>query len=88
MTLAALSLIMRELKDIKLYRAFSSLGPSPAVGAGDHSQRTANNFRYNVVSEATVLEMKQESPNVKSLLLKVHNEQVSFKAGQWYQHLI
>lgn len=86
MTLAAISFVMRGLKDTpRSLCAFSSLAgslPAAATG-GDHSQRTALNYRHNVVSEATVLEMKQESPSVKSLLLKVHDNRVMFKAGQW-----
>jgi len=91
MTLAAISFIKRGLNDTtRSLCAFSSFaGSLPAatdgdMPAGDHTSRTALNYRHNVVSEATVLETKQESFTVKSLILKVHDNRVMFKAGQWY----
>lgn len=72
---------------IAILRTFKSMTSVPPLGA-DHSQRTAANFRQNIMSEATVLAATDISPFVKSLLLKVHDQNLSFIAGQWYDTMI
>lgn len=36
-----------------------------------------------ITSLATVIGLRQESTTVKSLRLKIHDERLTFKAGQW-----
>nr|XP_032806856.1 oxidoreductase NAD-binding domain-containing protein 1-like isoform X3 [Petromyzon marinus] len=49
----------------------------------DHLERTSNNFRQEMLSAATVLEILDASPSVKRLALHVHKPHFNFKAGQW-----
>lgn len=50
---------------------------------GDHSQITKTNFRQNVLSDATVIEMNTLSPSVIGMKLHVDDKNVTFLAGQW-----
>ncbi|XP_067649713.1 oxidoreductase NAD-binding domain-containing protein 1-like isoform X2 [Haliotis asinina] len=54
----------------------------------DHLQRTAESSRQKIMSSATVLNIQDESRTVKSLNLKIHNENFRFKAGQWVDTFI
>ncbi|XP_033639224.1 oxidoreductase NAD-binding domain-containing protein 1-like isoform X2 [Asterias rubens] len=54
----------------------------------DHLDRTAHNFRQPGISNATVTELKEVSPSVKFLTLKVANPNFHFKAGQWVDFFI
>ncbi|XP_071803437.1 oxidoreductase NAD-binding domain-containing protein 1-like isoform X2 [Asterias amurensis] len=54
----------------------------------DHLDRTAHNFRQPGISNATVTELKEVSPSVKYLTLKVANPNFHFKAGQWVDFFI
>ncbi|XP_046543671.1 oxidoreductase NAD-binding domain-containing protein 1-like isoform X2 [Haliotis rubra] len=54
----------------------------------DHLQRTADSSRQKIMSSATVLNIQDESRTVKSLYLKIHSEDFSFKAGQWVDTFI
>ncbi|XP_008938541.1 PREDICTED: oxidoreductase NAD-binding domain-containing protein 1-like [Merops nubicus] len=49
----------------------------------DHLERTANNFRQEVISQAKVCGITSESETVKRLRLAVANKDFTFKAGQW-----
>ncbi|XP_019636081.1 PREDICTED: oxidoreductase NAD-binding domain-containing protein 1-like isoform X2 [Branchiostoma belcheri] len=57
-------------------------------GKGDHLERTKENTRQQTLTEAVVESMYDLSPTVKSLSLKVNNEDFSFKAGQWVDFFI
>lgn len=50
---------------------------------GDHSERTAKNFRQNLTSFATVIEASVLSPSVMGLKLYVEDHRLTFFAGQW-----
>ncbi|XP_042657755.1 oxidoreductase NAD-binding domain-containing protein 1 isoform X9 [Tyto alba] len=49
----------------------------------DHLERTANNFRQEVISQAKVCGITNESETVKRLRLAIANKDFTFKAGQW-----
>ncbi|XP_010138210.1 PREDICTED: oxidoreductase NAD-binding domain-containing protein 1-like [Buceros rhinoceros silvestris] len=49
----------------------------------DHLERTANNFRQEVISQAKVCGITNESETVKRLRLAVADKDFTFKAGQW-----
>nr|XP_010306963.1 PREDICTED: oxidoreductase NAD-binding domain-containing protein 1 [Balearica regulorum gibbericeps] len=49
----------------------------------DHLERTANNFRQEVISQAKVCGITNESETVKRLRLSIANKDFTFKAGQW-----
>ncbi|KAK3589565.1 hypothetical protein CHS0354_043021 [Potamilus streckersoni] len=55
---------------------------------GDHMDRTAYNTREDVVSIATVIDMREETRTVKGLSLKIHDKRLKFKAGQWVDMFI
>ncbi|XP_050747950.1 oxidoreductase NAD-binding domain-containing protein 1 isoform X2 [Gymnogyps californianus] len=54
----------------------------------DHLERTANNFRQEIISQAKVCGMTNESDRVKRLRLAVANKDFTFKAGQWVDFFI
>ncbi|XP_010005839.1 PREDICTED: oxidoreductase NAD-binding domain-containing protein 1 isoform X2 [Chaetura pelagica] len=54
----------------------------------DHLERTANNFRQEVISQAKVCGITDESETVKRLCLAVANKDFTFKAGQWVDFFI
>ncbi|KAM6209328.1 oxidoreductase NAD-binding domain-containing protein 1 isoform 2-T2 [Sarcoramphus papa] len=54
----------------------------------DHLERTANNFRQEIISQAKVCGMTNESERVKRLRLAVANKDFTFKAGQWVDFFI
>ncbi|XP_042672560.1 oxidoreductase NAD-binding domain-containing protein 1 isoform X3 [Centrocercus urophasianus] len=54
----------------------------------DHLERTANNFRQEVISQAKVCGITSESETVKRLRLAVTNKDFTFKAGQWVDFFI
>ncbi|XP_032657025.1 oxidoreductase NAD-binding domain-containing protein 1 isoform X2 [Chelonoidis abingdonii] len=54
----------------------------------DHLERTANNFRQEVISPAKVCGITNESETVKRLRLAVTNKDFTFKAGQWVDFFI
>ncbi|XP_051467193.1 oxidoreductase NAD-binding domain-containing protein 1 isoform X3 [Apus apus] len=54
----------------------------------DHLERTANNFRQEVISQAKVCGITDESETVKRLRLAVANKDFTFKAGQWVDFFI
>ena len=39
---------------------------------------------FQVTSLATVIGLREESKTVKTLRLKIHDDKLTFKAGQWY----
>ncbi|KAJ1102159.1 hypothetical protein NDU88_007213 [Pleurodeles waltl] len=49
----------------------------------DHLERTASNFRQEIISPARVCGVSSESEMVKSIRLAVANRDFTFKAGQW-----
>ncbi|XP_066302417.1 oxidoreductase NAD-binding domain-containing protein 1-like isoform X1 [Branchiostoma lanceolatum] len=57
-------------------------------GKGDHLDRTKENTRQQILTEAVVESICDLSPTVKSLSLRVNNEDFSFKAGQWVDFFI
>ncbi|XP_010293458.1 PREDICTED: oxidoreductase NAD-binding domain-containing protein 1 isoform X2 [Phaethon lepturus] len=54
----------------------------------DHLERTANNFRQEVISQAKVCGITNESETVKRLRLSIANKDFTFKAGQWVDFFI
>ncbi|XP_071591686.1 oxidoreductase NAD-binding domain-containing protein 1 isoform X3 [Heliangelus exortis] len=54
----------------------------------DHLERTANNFRQEVISQAKVCGITNESDTVKRLRLAIANKDFTFKAGQWVDFFI
>lgn len=42
-----------------------------------------NAFDLQIITPATVIEIRKESETVKSLMLQIHDKQFSFKPGQW-----
>ncbi|XP_010711122.1 oxidoreductase NAD-binding domain-containing protein 1 isoform X2 [Meleagris gallopavo] len=54
----------------------------------DHLERTANNFRQEVISQAKVCGIINESETVKRLRLAIRNKDFTFKAGQWVDFFI
>ncbi|XP_071417141.1 oxidoreductase NAD-binding domain-containing protein 1 isoform X3 [Pithys albifrons albifrons] len=54
----------------------------------DHLERTANNFRQEVITQAKVCGITNESETVKRLRLAVANKDFTFKAGQWVDFFI
>ncbi|XP_042744226.1 oxidoreductase NAD-binding domain-containing protein 1 isoform X1 [Lagopus leucura] len=54
----------------------------------DHLERTANNFRQEVISQAKVCGITSESETVKRLRLAITNKDFTFKAGQWVDFFI
>ncbi|NXK82139.1 OXND1 protein, partial [Amazona guildingii] len=54
----------------------------------DHLERTANNFRQEVISQAKVCGISNESETVKRLRLAITNKDFTFKAGQWVDFFI
>ncbi|KAM6087869.1 oxidoreductase NAD-binding domain-containing protein 1 isoform 2-T2 [Chlamydotis macqueenii] len=54
----------------------------------DHLERTANNFRQEVISQAKVCGITSESETVKRLRLSIANKDFTFKAGQWVDFFI
>ncbi|XP_054017197.1 oxidoreductase NAD-binding domain-containing protein 1 isoform X4 [Dryobates pubescens] len=54
----------------------------------DHLERTANNFRQEVISQAKVCGITKESETVKRLRLAVADKDFTFKAGQWVDFFI
>ncbi|XP_047926309.1 oxidoreductase NAD-binding domain-containing protein 1 isoform X2 [Anser cygnoides] len=54
----------------------------------DHLERTASNFRQEVISQAKVCGITNESETVKRLRLAIANKDFTFKAGQWVDFFI
>ncbi|XP_013796865.1 oxidoreductase NAD-binding domain-containing protein 1 isoform X1 [Apteryx mantelli] len=54
----------------------------------DHLERTANNFRQEMISQAKVCGITNESETVKRLRLAITNKDFTFKAGQWVDFFI
>ncbi|NXA77626.1 OXND1 protein, partial [Thryothorus ludovicianus] len=54
----------------------------------DHLERTANNFRQEVITQAKVCGITNESDTVKRLRLAIANKDFTFKAGQWVDFFI
>ncbi|XP_017690975.1 PREDICTED: oxidoreductase NAD-binding domain-containing protein 1 isoform X2 [Lepidothrix coronata] len=54
----------------------------------DHLERTANNFRQEVITQAKVCGITNESETVKRLRLAIANKDFTFKAGQWVDFFI
>ncbi|NXJ14129.1 OXND1 protein, partial [Odontophorus gujanensis] len=54
----------------------------------DHLERTASNFRQEVISQAKVCGITNESETVKRLRLAITNKDFTFKAGQWVDFFI
>ncbi|KFP78710.1 Oxidoreductase NAD-binding domain-containing protein 1, partial [Acanthisitta chloris] len=54
----------------------------------DHLERTANNFRQEVITQAKVCGITNESETVKRLRLAVADKDFTFKAGQWVDFFI
>merc|ERR1719319_1720818 len=49
----------------------------------DHLDLTKLHFRDPLITEAEVVSIKQLSPDIKGLTLKVEKNESGFKAGQW-----
>ncbi|XP_062984634.1 oxidoreductase NAD-binding domain-containing protein 1 [Elgaria multicarinata webbii] len=54
----------------------------------DHLERTANDFRQEIISKAKVCGIISESETVRRLRLAVTDDQFTFKAGQWVDFFI
>ncbi|KAM3822098.1 oxidoreductase NAD-binding domain-containing protein 1 isoform 2-T2 [Vipera latastei] len=54
----------------------------------DHLERTANDFRHEMISKAKVCGISNESETVKRLRLAVTDKEFTFKAGQWVDFFI
>ncbi|XP_041899226.1 oxidoreductase NAD-binding domain-containing protein 1 isoform X2 [Corvus kubaryi] len=54
----------------------------------DHLERTANNFRQEVIIQAKLCGITNESETVKRLRLAIANKDFTFKAGQWVDFFI
>ncbi|XP_054848156.1 oxidoreductase NAD-binding domain-containing protein 1 [Eublepharis macularius] len=54
----------------------------------DHLERTANDFRQEIISKAKVCGITSESETVKRLRLAVADKEFTFKAGQWVDFFI
>ncbi|KAM7071895.1 oxidoreductase NAD-binding domain-containing protein 1 isoform 2-T3 [Acridotheres tristis] len=54
----------------------------------DHLERTAHNFRQEVITQAKVCGITNESETVKRLRLAIANKDFTFKAGQWVDFFI
>ncbi|XP_068008450.1 oxidoreductase NAD-binding domain-containing protein 1 isoform X2 [Melanerpes formicivorus] len=54
----------------------------------DHLERTAKNFRQEVISQAKVCGITNESETVKRLRLAIADKDFTFKAGQWVDFFI
>ncbi|MBN3291980.1 OXND1 protein, partial [Polypterus senegalus] len=54
----------------------------------DHLERTAHNLRHEVISQATICGITNESDRVKRIRLAVANKEFTFKAGQWVDFFI
>lgn len=76
----SLSFVKKQLLNV---RPNSSVTQVTYSSMGDHSQRTAKNFRQNVISDATVVKTMALSPSVVGLKLNVIDPTLTFFAGQW-----
>lgn len=56
--------------------------------ATTHLEKTSDNSRNEVISQATVIGMRDESKTVKFLTLSVNDHNLYFKAGQWVDMFI
>nr|XP_033786610.1 oxidoreductase NAD-binding domain-containing protein 1 isoform X4 [Geotrypetes seraphini] len=54
----------------------------------DHLERTASNFRQEIISPAKVCQINTVSETVKSVGLAIANSDFTFKAGQWVDFFI
>uniref|UniRef100_A0A8D0B484 Oxidoreductase NAD-binding domain-containing protein 1 n=1 Tax=Salvator merianae TaxID=96440 RepID=A0A8D0B484_SALMN len=54
----------------------------------DHLERTANDFRQEMISKAKVCGIANESETVKRLRLAIADKEFTFKAGQWVDFFI
>uniref|UniRef100_A0A2D4F4T0 Oxidoreductase NAD-binding domain-containing protein 1 n=1 Tax=Micrurus corallinus TaxID=54390 RepID=A0A2D4F4T0_MICCO len=54
----------------------------------DHLERTAKDFRHEIISKAKVCGISNESETVKRLRLAVTDKEFTFKAGQWVDFFI
>ncbi|XP_061443248.1 oxidoreductase NAD-binding domain-containing protein 1-like isoform X2 [Rhineura floridana] len=54
----------------------------------DHLERTAKDFRQEIISKAKVCGITSESETVKRLRLAVTDKEFTFKAGQWVDFFI
>lgn len=54
----------------------------------DHLDRTANNFRQQIISQAKVCRITTESETVKRVRFAVQNKDFTFKPGQWVDFFI
>nr|XP_028605587.1 oxidoreductase NAD-binding domain-containing protein 1 [Podarcis muralis]XP_028605588.1 oxidoreductase NAD-binding domain-containing protein 1 [Podarcis muralis]XP_028605589.1 oxidoreductase NAD-binding domain-containing protein 1 [Podarcis muralis]XP_028605590.1 oxidoreductase NAD-binding domain-containing protein 1 [Podarcis muralis]XP_028605591.1 oxidoreductase NAD-binding domain-containing protein 1 [Podarcis muralis]XP_028605592.1 oxidoreductase NAD-binding domain-containing protein 1 len=54
----------------------------------DHLERTAHDFRQEIISKAKVCGITSESETVKRLRLAVTDKEFTFKAGQWVDFFI
>ena len=53
---------------------------------GKHVKITSESTRVPILTDATVTEIKNESPSVLGFNLQIHNPKFSFFAGQWYDN--
>ncbi|CAL4080993.1 unnamed protein product, partial [Meganyctiphanes norvegica] len=59
-----------------------------SASSGKHLRITAQNTRLPVLAEATVTEINEKSPMIKSFTFQIRNPQFDFKAGQWVDMFI
>ncbi|XP_071153033.1 oxidoreductase NAD-binding domain-containing protein 1-like [Mytilus edulis] len=76
---SCLSFVLKRKKVLHINRNFGR----KMTDGSNHLERTAESGRNNITSLATVIGLRQESTTVKSLRLKIHDERLTFKAGQW-----
>ncbi|XP_052091944.1 oxidoreductase NAD-binding domain-containing protein 1-like [Mytilus californianus] len=76
---SCLSFVLKRKKALHFNRNFGR----KMTDVSNHLERTAESGRNNITSLATVIGLRQESTTVKSLRLKIHDERLIFKAGQW-----
>ncbi|XP_074659198.1 oxidoreductase NAD-binding domain-containing protein 1-like isoform X2 [Tubulanus polymorphus] len=53
------------------------------AGGKTHLEITANDQRGNILSAATVEKIENISPKIKRMILKVEDQRLTFKPGQW-----
>ncbi|KYO26879.1 oxidoreductase NAD-binding domain-containing protein 1 isoform A [Alligator mississippiensis] len=73
----------RNLRHVTAALGGAANGTMKSKREMDHLERTANNFRQEVISPAKVCGFTNESETVKRLCLAVINKDFTFKAGQW-----
>ncbi|RDD42780.1 Oxidoreductase NAD-binding domain-containing protein 1 [Trichoplax sp. H2] len=70
------------------YRVWKKTLKMSSIDGSTHMEKTENSPRNEVVSQATLVQMEQISPDVKSLFFRVHDKMFTFRPGQWIDMMI